>query len=236
MFRGKRIYANGLANWIHEMTHVVKRVVHEGVEASRPGGCHHRRGSCWLGGGAGLLCEGDGHALEVWVGSMLYGKTAQDVTGAAQFGRHILDTIWLIAVWIGNISGRGVIGMTRIGMSAVSSILLELAQVVDQLAVDLFLGADQLLQMDDLIDEYFVGSDNLAVWFLETLDLVLHRSELFRECSHLLSGSGAIELFIHGLGLSGRRGLSADVIEVVFSVGSELRMFKFPGLDEGTEH
>jgi hypothetical protein len=115
-------------------------------------------------------------------------------------------------------------------MPAVSPILFEFAQVVDQLVIDLILRAHKLLQMEDFVDEYLVSTDDLTIRLLETLDLVLRRSKLFRKGSDLLAGSGSIILLIYSLGFPWGRRLSSNVVQVILSIRSEFGVLEFPCL------
>lgn len=126
------------------------------------------------------------------------------------------------------VDGARVAGVAGLGrVSAVSPPVLGIVEVGDELAGRLALGLDHLLQADDLAHEHLVGLRQLKVLLLQGLDLVLRRREGLAQDDDLLRGGECI------LGLRRfprRRGLSPDVVQVLFAVCPEFRVLELPCL------
>ena len=100
--------------------------------------------------------------------------------------------------------------MTGLGrVPAVSSPVLGIVEVGDELAGRLALGFDHLLQTDNFAHKHLISLRQLKVLLLQSLDLVLRRRERLAQDDDLLRGGERI-LRLHRF--PRRRSLSSDVV------------------------
>lgn len=113
------------------------------------------------------------------------------------------------------------------GVPAVTSPILNVIEMGDQLARYLALCSDHLLQANNLIYQYFVGLGELKILLLQSLDLVLCCCKRLAQNDDLLRCWERV-LCLRRFSRSGC--LPPDVVEVVFPIGPEFWMSEFPSV------
>jgi len=113
------------------------------------------------------------------------------------------------------------------GMPAVTSPILNVIEMGDQLARHLTLCSDHLLQANNLIHQYFVSLGELEILLLKSLDLMLCCCKRLAQDDDLLRGWERVLC----LCLFSRSGsLPPNVVKVVFPISPEFWMSEFPSL------
>ena len=99
--------------------------------------------------------------------------------------------------------------------------------MVEHFKLSLFLSIYHLLQGHDFIDQQAVGLRHLGKQFLELLDLLLGGRQLLRNDTDVLAGG---KIF-GDLWFPRSRSLPSDIIQLILTIGAEVRMFELEYLD-----
>jgi hypothetical protein len=207
MVRVERINPDRLS---HGIDGIAGDVVHGIAHHGHRGRCDHgtrvsRRAICIL------------KAFELTVGHGI------GVDAGEQFARPAQLRAWLICVGRLPIGCHGLAQDWRRGRRGCGGLTVIGCEVVDDLVGCLLLSIENFLQGQDLIDQNLVRLRNFAVKLLQLLDLLLGRRKLFGDDADVVVG-GEI---VGRLRLPRGRSLSPDVIQVIFTVDSEVRVLEF---------